>query len=36
MPAKPAQQQLTDTFIRQNGKWQVVASHTTLAPEPSP
>jgi ketosteroid isomerase-like protein len=24
---------MTDTFIRQNGKWQVVASHTTLVPE---
>jgi ketosteroid isomerase-like protein len=27
---------MTDTFIRQNGKWQVVASHTTLVPAPSP
>ena len=27
---------MTDTFIRQDGKWQVVASQTTLVPEPSP
>ena len=26
---------MTDTFIRQDGKWQVVASQTTLVPEPS-
>lgn len=25
---------MTDMFIRQNGKWQVVASHTTLVPCP--
>jgi ketosteroid isomerase-like protein len=30
------QMRMTDTFIRQNGRWQVVASHTTLVPEPSP
>jgi ketosteroid isomerase-like protein len=27
---------MTDTFIRQNGKWQVVASQTTMVPEPTP
>jgi ketosteroid isomerase-like protein len=27
---------MTDTFIRQDGRWQVVASQTTLVPEPSP
>jgi len=26
---------MTDTFIRQEGRWQVVASQTTLVPEPS-
>jgi ketosteroid isomerase-like protein len=33
------QMRMTDTFIRQNGRWQVVASHTTLVPadtRPSP
>ena len=28
------QMRMTDTFIRQGGRWQVVASQTTLAPEP--
>jgi len=27
---------MTDTFIRQNGKWQVVASQTTRVPEEAP
>ena len=27
---------MTDTFIRQNGKWQVVASQTTIVPESKP
>lgn len=26
---------VTDTFIRQGGKWQVVASHTTAKPNPT-
>ena len=29
------QMRMTDTFIRQEGKWQVVASQTTLVPESS-